>query len=214
MKIKEPTRKHPEIKQLTRRQSNMMTKKLRPFEVVCLALAGILTIVICCYYTWNWETRKVPSKPVAGKKRIVTNRQRQETTRAEEKPAEPVRSRKMRKVKRNSVELFPIEEMKVLKDPSSSVWSLVGTVRNNTDHPVKGIVRIRFVNKTGYVFHKSQNIVAGPKGITAIQTGEIPLLPEPEWIRPGEFGWFIHPEDHIVFEEAANIEVTFEKVSN
>lgn len=151
---------------------------------------------------------------VVSEKGVGTNRQRKETPRAQEKPAEPVRTRKMRKVKRNSVELFPIEETKVFKDPSSSLWLLVGEVRNNADHPVKGFVRIRFVNKTGYVFHNTGNIVVGRKAMTAIQLGEIPLLPQPEWIRPGDSGWFVHPEEPVVFEEAANIEVTFEKVSN
>jgi len=203
MEIKEPTRKHPEIKELT----NLLTKKRSRFETLYLTL-GLLTIVLCCYYS----IREVPNKPAVSEKRVATSSRRQETPPRDERPAVPVVEEETTEAKSKSVESFPIEEMKVLKD-SSSVWSLVGTVRNNTEHPVRGIVIIRFLDKTGHVFHESQNIVAGPKGITAIQTGEIPLLPEPEWIRPGEFGWFIHPEDYIVFEEAADIEVTFKKIS-
>ena len=130
-----------------------------------------------------------------------------------EKIDDPARFRKTENNERGSVELFPIEGMKVLENPSST-WTLVGTVRNNTNQPVKGIVRILFFDNAGDVFHKSQTIVAGPKGMTAIQTGEVPVLPMPEWIRPGDYGFFILPDDSIVFEESARIEATFEKLNN
>lgn len=213
MKIKEPTRKH----EIPAAGESWMKKEMRkPFRVlfwilvVCMGFALVSWLIVP---VGTGDTQhKLPNKPAVSEKRIATSSRRQEAPPRGERPAVPVVEEKTTEDKSKSVESFPIEEMGVLKN-SSSVWSLVGTVRNNTEHPVRGIVIIRFLDKTGHVFHESQNIVAGPKGITAIQTGEIPLLPEPEWIRPGGFGWFTHPEEYIVFEEAADIEVTFKKIS-
>jgi hypothetical protein len=165
-----------------------------------------LAIVVACVFVLSILFQGYTCFP-----RSNGNREKGQVQRAKIEDAE--RIRKTENSKRGSMELFPIEEMKVLKN-SSSTWTLVGIVRNNTNHPVKGIVRIQFFDQAGSVFHKSQTIVAGPKGITAIQTGEVPVLPMPEWIRPGDYGYFILPDDYIVFEESARIEATFEKLGN
>jgi len=108
-------------------------------------------------------------------------------------------------------EIFPIEITKILKD-STDTWSLVGIVRNNSENLVRGYVKIYFINKNGEVFHNSQTLVVGQKAISQIITGNIPLLPKPEWIKSGEFGWFTLPEESVVFDEAKEIKVIFVKL--
>ncbi len=84
-----------------------------------------------------------------------------------------------------------VENVRVEKDYSNS-WTVAGEVRNLEDHPIKGYVKVKFVNSRGDIVYTSASPV----------NDEDPLS-------PGQAGPFACHHDPSKFDGVVRFEVIF-----
>lgn len=206
MKMGEPTRRHS----ISRSPENWTPR----WGYFCVLLGSLVMVfLIVLLLTRNTEYRA--PKPAVRKEPVVGNERRERKIKAEDQARDTLGTPNRTKVERKSVELFPIENVQVLKkyaQDSDKYSALVGTVRNNAGYPVKGRVIAQFLSRDGTIFHTASVWVVDLVYTHAIGTDRFPITPS--WIKPGQGGFFVLIDDATVFEEAADIEVTFKNIDN
>ena len=88
-----------------------------------------------------------------------------------------------------------IDHINVNQPSDSSLWAIKGIVRNLENHPIKGYVKIKFLNVRGHVFK-------------AAATGVNDSKP----VGPGESGGFEYRAFKRYFGRAADFQVIFVEV--
>lgn len=84
-----------------------------------------------------------------------------------------------------------VEDVKIEKE-FKNAWAVTGKIRNNTDKPIKGAVKIKFINSKGDIVHNNRAFVNGGDSFD-----------------PGQAANFKYSVDPKTFDDVVDFKVVF-----
>lgn len=72
-----------------------------------------------------------------------------------------------------------VEDVKIVKEHSNA-WAVKGKIRNNTTRPIKGAVKIKFINSKGDIVHNNRAFVNGGDSFDPGQAANFEYFTDPK----------------------------------